>query len=281
MATINQIQKQIERAKVCLAKYEKNASMYDARATKAIERAKKATGREFDRANYTYVLCEISVWELKYSITSNLESYYENCYKIEREKANIERLMKVLEEMTVKAEPSSLAGILSDAMVEFKSAWFARMMDWFGMYYDNIQKALPEAKKRYYRARKINDTLFRCRYSANHYLRKITAAVRIAAGEIMSDKAARMDKFEFLSWKRGEMEETWKGCVEKLAKKCERFGLNESAIKVSKPQVTEKGFKCYLTDGTNRIVNARMIWAAEYSDIVSPHTRYIVTERRK
>ena len=105
MATINQIQKQIERAKVCLAKYEKNASMYDARATKAIESAKKATGREFDRANYTYVLCEISVWELKYSITSNLEAYYENCYKIEREKANIERLMKVLEEMTVKAEP--------------------------------------------------------------------------------------------------------------------------------------------------------------------------------
>lgn len=100
MATINQIQKQLERAKVCLAEYEKNASIYDARATKAIERAKKATGREFDRANYTYVLCEISVWELKNSITSNLKSYYEMCYWIERAKANIEGLTKVLEQRT-------------------------------------------------------------------------------------------------------------------------------------------------------------------------------------
>lgn len=280
MATINQIKKQIETANGRLAKYEKNASMYDVRATKAIERAKKATGKEFDRANYSFVLSDRNEWELKYSIESNLESYYENCKKIQNEKTNIERLTNVLDEMEVESRPSNLIEPLNAAMVEFKSAWFERMMAWFGNYYDNIQKALPEAKSRYNRARRIEDAMS-WRYNWNHYLRKITAAVRASAAEIISDKAARMFKVEFLSWKRAEMEETWNGCVAKLASKCEKFGLDESAIKVSKPQVTAKGFQCFLTDGTNRVIDARMIWAAEYSDIVSPHTRYIVTERRK
>lgn len=281
MATINQIKKQIETANGRLAKYEKNASMYDVRATKAIERAKKATGKEFDRANYSFVLSGRDEWELKYSIDSNLEYYYENCKKIQNEKANIERLTKVLEEITVETVPSSLVETLSGAMEGFKAAWVERMMAWFGNYYDNIQKALPEAKSRYNRARRIEDAMSERYYHWNHYLRKITAAVRASAAEIISDKAARMSKSDYLEMKHRETLEDWNLCVEKLAKKCEKFGLNESAIKISEPEVTEKGFECYLTDGTNRVVNARMIWAAEYSDIVSPHTRYIVTERRK
>lgn len=282
MATINQIKKQIETANGRLAKYEKNASMYDVRATKAIERAKKATGKEFDRANYSFVLSGRDEWELKYSIDSNLEYYYENCKKIQNEKANIERLTKVLEEITVETVPSSLVEILSGAMEGFKAAWTNKMINWFGKYYDYIASHLDAARVRYEKARRIYAYMCVC----GRFLRKprIFAFVENAkneAAQIISDKAARMSKSDYLEMKHRETLEDWNLCVEKLAKKCEKFGLNESAIKVSEPEVTEKGFECYLTDGTNRVINARMIWAAEYSDIVSPHTRYIVTERRK
>lgn len=282
MATINQIRKSIEVAERRLAKANKNVEMYDVRVQKAIEKARKATGKEFDRANYSFVLSGRDEWELKYSIDSNLEYYYEYCKKIQNEKANIERLTKVLEEITVETVSSSLVETLSGAMEGFKAAWTNKMMNWFGKYYDYIADHLDAARVRYEKARRIYAYMCFC----GRFLRKprIFAFVENAkneAAQIISDKAARMSKSDYLEMKYRETLEDWNLCVEKLAKKCEKFGLNESAIKVSEPEVTEKGFECYLTDGTNRVINARMIWAAEYSDIVSPHTRYIVTERRR
>lgn len=50
-------------------------------------------------------------------------------------------------------------------------------------------------------------------------------------------------------------------------------------MKVNGIGVTQKGFECIITDGQERNIYARMIWAAEYSMFVSPHTRYIITER--
>ena len=43
--------------------------------------------------------------------------------------------------------------------------------------------------------------------------------------------------------------------------------------------MTAKGFEVVIRDGKPRVIHARVIWAAEYSDIVEPHIRYIVTER--
>ena len=39
------------------------------------------------------------------------------------------------------------------------------------------------------------------------------------------------------------------------------------------------GFETYIEDGQPRFIHARVIWAAEYSDFVQPHIRYLVTER--
>lgn len=57
--------------------------------------------------------------------------------------------------------------------------------------------------------------------------------------------------------------------------KANKKGYN---LSVESFQVTERFVKTY-HDGQERNIYARMIWAAEYSMFVSPHTRYIVTEK--
>lgn len=61
--------------------------------------------------------------------------------------------------------------------------------------------------------------------------------------------------------------------------KCKTFGVDENKVVARHPNVTGKGFTVILTDGKDREIDARVIWAAEYSEFVCPHTRYIVTER--
>lgn len=44
--------------------------------------------------------------------------------------------------------------------------------------------------------------------------------------------------------------------------------------------MTELGIEVLLNDSKPRVLDVRVIWAAEYSELVAPHTRYIITERR-
>lgn len=290
MATINQIRKSIEVAERRLAKANKNAEMYDVRATKAIEKARKATGKEFDRANYETVLCERNEWELKYSIYSNLEYYYENCKNVERETKNIERLRAELANLEKANEPSSLEKTLTEVTEEFRVAWFDKMMTWHGKHFDYIASVSDKARRDYRRAVKMEENLpesfFKWVYynkvvkSERAYLVNIIKNVRRRASDIMSDKAFGMTRFDYMDWAKETLAETWTKCVAILAKKCQNFGVDETKVKASEPTVTSKGFSVVLTDGKNRVIDARIIWAAEYSVLVSPHTRYIVTERR-
>lgn len=80
--------------------------------------------------------------------------------------------------------------------------------------------------------------------------------------------ASDMDKFDFCN--------TW--C--KMNKSRVR-SAKEQAIRVDNPTMTEKGFAAHITDGTTRVVHVRVIWAAEYSVLVTPHTRYIATQRTR
>ena len=76
-----------------------------------------------------------------------------------------------------------------------------------------------------------------------------------------------------------ELEKSWEQGIVKLTKKCQGFGVDESKVSTCAPEMTAKGFEVIIRDGKPRVIHARVIWAAEYSDIVEPHIRYIVTER--
>lgn len=282
MATVNQIRKQIETAEKRLAKAEKNVAMYDARIDSAIARAAKATGHNVTRDNYNETVPSRSYFPVWYSIESNFDSKAENEKAVARETREIARLNEILAGMVQEQAETGLESILSALMANFREAWVAKMMVWYGEHYDYIAARKDAARARYIKARRIYDYMgFGGRYAKHPRIYRFVENAKNAAAEIISDDAARMDKTAYLAKMRKETVLNWSACVKKLAAKCAKFDMDETKVSASEPTVTEKGFECVLTDGKARLVYARMIWAAEYSELVRPHTRYIVTERTK
>ena len=95
------------------------------------------------------------------------------------------------------------------------------------------------------------------------------------------DDAANMDHDAYMAKMGQETIKSWNNGIILLTDKCHKFGLNEQAIKVSDADMTPKGFEAVITDETSRVVYVRVIWAAEYSVLVTPHIRYIATQRTK
>jgi hypothetical protein len=87
-------------------------------------------------------------------------------------------------------------------------------------------------------------------------------------------------KEEYISRCEKEAENTFKHNINVLANKITDKGLNSTTIKVERIDEDPKYFELYITDGTKSLY-ARSILAAEYSDKVATHFRFIITDRRQ
>lgn len=262
MATINQLKKQIETANKRANEYEAKRAMYEGRMMKAIENASKKTNGKIDIDNYREMLAQ-SNFELYFAIENNKERRDENIKKYLKELKNVEDLTTHLNKMQAKEEDiTELEKTLEAATTEFKKAWFESMNEWYGRHYDNMRNRLQKA----------NEVLKNKKEFSKYDLRN--------ASSIVNDEANRMEKSQYMTKRNQELKGSWKKCLLKLAEKCRRFKLNETKLHAYRLRVTAKGFETLLSDGGERVIHARIIWAAEFSDIVTPHMRYIVTERK-
>lgn len=84
---------------------------------------------------------------------------------------------------------------------------------------------------------------------------------------------------EYLADVKKDIDAYWVSSLNRLAyvlyKKNAVFGLS-----VKMRSCTSRGFSTIIREGSLREFDARMIWAAENSTLVTPHFRYIVTERK-
>lgn len=287
MATINQIRKQIESANNRIDSFRSKVEMYEGRIASAISKATKATGIQgITVENYDQVLGRDN-WEYSYKIGNAIGYRNDNQKWLAREIRNIEGLKAELAKMEQAAADKEqatapLKAALTVAMVDFRKVWFDRMNEWYSEHYDFVTSKYEESKAIRERINKIERTYFYSycdirRHSSIYYKME---AKRTAAIEVITDDANRMEKSEYMAKMNEMLAKQWENGIDKLADKCRTFGVDESKVETSAPRVTSKGFEVTLKDGKNRIIDARVIWAAEYSDIVTPHTRYIVTERR-
>lgn len=289
MATINSIKKSIETATKRIESINGKIAMYESRANNAIAKAVKATGiATINAANYNEILNNHEDFEHYYRISSNLDYKAENERNLTREIRNLESLKAELAKMEQAANDKEnanapLKAALNAAMEDFKKVWFERMANWYSNRYDTMRAMLPTAVATKEKANRIDREYFgynwtmRLRHSRIY---KVVENKRQVAAEIIMDEANRMNKPRYMAMVDERLNNDWNAGIEKLTDKCRSFGVNESKVRADNPAMTEKGFAVVITDGTNRIIEARVIWAAEYSDIVTPHTRYIVTERR-
>lgn len=165
---------------------------------------------------------------------------------------------------------------LAEGCEEFHKAWVARNLEHANYVYNDINAKVDAAKKIYDRLNRLpNISCFYFMMSHTRLRRKVEKA-RAECYKIISHRAAKMTCSEYLEYTRERLEQHWDASMTKLAVKLLPFNLNH--ITATATDMEDKGLECYITEG-NRKVHARVIWAAEYSDIVTPHERYILTER--
>lgn len=304
MATIKQIEKQLATSDKKMASIEKRISMYRDRLDKAIAAINKAGAgiavsdiELVETRNGRFVFREYHLpreiverygFELAYRVTSNRESLDRAERDLTLEIRHRDSLSEQIQKMKVAKDAyeqatQGLAQALELAMVDFRVVWFEQMRNWYMSHYNFIREKLPVAQDRYKRVSTVMEYFtykrgFICFQKSRIY--RFLTGIRKRAAEIISDDAVRMDLTTYMAKIEKELTGSWSKGIAILTEKCQKFGLDESSIRVDVPRMTSKGFSALITDGGSRVVDVRVIWAAEYSELVTPHTRYIATQRR-
>jgi len=301
MATIKQLTKWIETSQKRISDFDRKITMYQERRDKNIAAANKKYGLDIKAEDI--ISTQRGCW-IDYSLPEAIKEKigYDTSYKIitsheymianikdrNREIANLERMKAELSDLEAKAKAEAdsynkgLEAALHSSMADFKTVWFNRMIEWHGKHYDFIKEKTPLMKVKKERIVSLQ-RYFGYGYRANegHYsLARHLEKASNKCSEIISDRANRYDKAGYLAVIQKELESSWEAGIVKLTKKCQDFSVDESNVTACNPWMTSKGFEVVIKDGKPRLIYARVIWAAEYSLIVEPHIRYIVTERR-
>ena len=87
-------------------------------------------------------------------------------------------------------------------------------------------------------------------------------------------------KEEYISRCEKDAEEAFNRNITVLATKINDKGIDVSKMTVEHVDDDPKFFEMFITDGTTNLY-ARSIWAAEYSEKVTAHFRFIVTDKRQ
>lgn len=301
MATIKQLTKWIETSQKRISDFDRKIAMYQERRDKNIAAANKKYGLDIKAEDIITTKRERWIdYSLPESIKEKIdfdslckiiethEYMNENIKKKSQEIANLERMKTELSDLEAKAKAEAdsynkgLEAALRSSMADFKTVWFNRMIEWHGKHYDFIKEKTPLMKVKKERIVSLQ-RYFGYGYRANegHYsLARHLEKANNKCSEIISDRANRYDKTGYLAVIQKELESSWDAGIVKLTKKCQDFSVDENNVTACNPEMTSKGFEVVIKDGKPRLIYARVIWAAEYSLIVEPHIRYIVTERR-
>ena len=304
MATIPQLTKQIEVANRRVADFDTKIARYTERRDNAIAAANKKFGLNIqvddiivkDETKGRYTWREYSLpasvrdaigFDASFKITNACDYIHDNTKKKGFEEQNIARLKEELAALEAKAKAdadnydNALDAALRSAMADFRVVWFERMMTWHGKHFDIIKAKTPVMKERRARVRSLQYYFDTFRHRIPHYkIRNFLERTANICNEIISDEVNRYDNRDaYLADMKKELERSWERGIVNLTKKCQVYGVDQSKVSTCAPNMTSKGFEVIIQDGKPRVINARIIWAAEYSDIVEPHIRYIVTER--
>ena len=304
MATIPQLTKQIEVANRRIADFDTKIARYTDRRDKAIAAANKKFGlniqvddiivKDETRGRYTWREYSLPAsirdaigFDASFKITNACDYIHDNTKKKGFEERNIARLKEELAALEAKAKSeadnydNALDAALRSAMSDFRVVWFERMMTWHGKHFDIIKEKTPVMKARRERIRRLVQYFDRF-WTSNKHRRTINFLDRQQAlcNEIIADDANRYDNRDaYLADVKKELERSCERGIVNLTKKCQVYGVDQSKISTCAPKLTSKGFEVIIRDGKPRVIHARIIWAAEYSELVEPHIRYIVTER--
>jgi hypothetical protein len=305
MATIKQLSKQLDVANKRISDYNKKVTYHQERLDKAISNTNKKYGTSIavtdiitKTSNYGRLVMEdyslpenikeIIGFDAEYSITEKYNSMKQSMRKLNLEEKHTERLNVELQALIAQKDSedakynNTLDAALRKSMEEFRIVWFDQMIAWHKEHFNFIKEQTPAMRSLRKRIEPIKWYFGTFRHRKNHSrIYDFLTNKEQYCSSIIGDWANRFDQIDqYIEEVEKALEDSWNQGVVKLTKKCQDYGLEEDKIITDQPTMTDKGFEVVIRDGKPRLIYARVIWAAEDSDLVQPHIRYIVTERK-
>lgn len=288
MATVKSLQRQLLSTESKLDKASQRISMYTSRLMSALAAATKLLGQEVTENNYDALLCAPSDFDARFRISDNLERLDEVKRAHDKLTRHLSELQASLMELQQQASDkeavlTTAVSSLSTLLDSFREAWYTKMMNKHRVFHSRVQAAVPSHALR-------SDRLFKCISAfggtTGGYLfahRRMYTALTTAYSKEhawLRQPAAVLSQEAYMTRVAHELSQSWEGGLKLLAEKCIRYDVNFAELEAHSPEMTELGIEVLLTDRKPRVLDVRVIWAAEYSELVAPHTRYIITERR-
>ncbi len=283
MATIKQLEKQIETANKRLNKMLEGVEKRTATINKQLDK--------YNKKNNTNITLDtlVDAWnnrpnksewdEELYKPYSNLNMIEDKAPHRRYEERLIQRLTKELNELQDKEENrlnDPLIAAFCEVMKDFKEEY--RIM--FIEYHTNLHREKQAAKQGFIDRIEELKKLYGGGYKENFSSYYEFSKAVVNAENKLNHICYKLNEADYITQKQGEFEDVWLENVIYLAERCKELGLKETENFVMNcPEITSRGFKVEVyQNGTT--YDARMIYAAEYSVYVCPHYRYIVTKRK-
>lgn len=256
-------------------------------------------------------------WDLAYGYFDNLRSIVNNKKDLAYEQKHLETLQnkkanKENATMEYMDSTQELVNKFEELLKEYKQSYFEDCESKFTKLYNKMKSSYASAKAIVKRANDELPYFFGTYHSYNYsHIMKNYLAVREGmlgyyslntynkkfipfteeecnlisewkvAYNIVHSDCQRFDTLEsYIEYKMNEVAEDWDVKMRAFANKCLKFGLNMDSVEFIITNTSVTNCQFMLKDDESRIIYGRCIWAAEYSDIVTPHIRFIVTEKR-
>ena len=311
IATAN---KNIEKYKANIERYKGLAEKKYAKLLKIYPNMSKYTFNEL--SDFTSIFGRDN-WDLAYGYFDNIRSIKDNERSLKYEEQYLEKLQEKKQKKEDDTnnyinETQVLVDKFEELLIDYKTAYFDDCEKKFAKLYNKMKAAYASSKDILKRANKelpyffgtydsykfsyIMKNYLNVRegllgyYSIGTYNRKFIPFTqeqcdliedwKVAYNVVHSD-CQRFDTLDiYLEYKMKEVAMDWDSKLRTFADKCIKHGLNLNSIKFDVNATSVKDCEFIIRDDEARVIYGRCIWAAEYSDIVTPHIRFIVTERK-
>lgn len=159
---------------------------------------------------------------------------------------------------------------------EFHDEYIKRVDNFANKYWDKLPSNLESSKKKYEEAKKLYKD--EQDYDKSKILkRKMEEASRIYNSYLIVSKKY-LSKNEYIDKCKEDAEDKFDSNITSIAERLKKQDFIITDIKVMNIHNDPKFYAMYITDGVKKVY-CRSIWAAEFSDKMIPHFRFIITTK--
>lgn len=289
--TLKQIQQRVKSYEKEMDKRTTRVLFYSERAAKLLASLNRAgvpvTKDEATSCNFYTMVDKYGVatgtptFQKLYSLFTSCGYLKENSEKLESASKCYEKYLLMLgqAEKTTKDKKTATMPVLSALTAQFapfEETYHEQAIVAHTALYKRAQERKIELK---HRLDEIHDELMNLSFSDRR--RRPLMSERSEIQNTLGKRQYRISTLEdYLADIEEDLRNYWQSSIKKLADKLTALKVDENNISVNEPECTGRGFETLIKEGDIRVFDARLIWAAEGSELVTPHFRYIVTERK-